>query len=152
MVARPYKPQRATRQPTHRLQTGSNWNQMHLLREADPKQGLSCPQVPKSLFPSLQGPHQLRTTVAHLEDTYLLQMQQRPEVYGSKSDQGLADPSEAVQGGRGPSPARPQSHTPCASASPRDKLSPLEHPLSLHSLERWAPPSTLQGNLFNHGH
>lgn len=47
LVAQPHKPQRATRQSTHGFQTGSSWNQMHLLWEADPKEGPSCPQVPK---------------------------------------------------------------------------------------------------------
>ena len=47
MVAQPHKPQRATRQSTHGFQTGSSWNQRHLLWEADPKEGPSCPQVPK---------------------------------------------------------------------------------------------------------
>ena len=47
LVAQPHTPQAATHQPTHGFQTGSNWNQMHLLWEANPKEGPSRPQVPE---------------------------------------------------------------------------------------------------------
>lgn len=117
-----------------------------------------APKSQRSLF-SLQGPHQLRTTEVHLEE------------HTSASDaagaggiwfQNRPGPCQSLRRGSGRKGAKPCQTSvtdPCASASPRDKLSPLEHPLSLRSLERrshnpspWAPPSTLQGNLFSHGH
>ena len=117
-----------------------------------------APKSQRSLF-SLQGPHQLRTTEVHLEEHT-----SASDAAGARGIwfQNRPGPCQSLRRGSGRKGAKPcqtsVTDTLCLS-QPQGQALPPEHPLSLRSLERCshnpsprAPPSTLQGNLFSHGH
>lgn len=89
------------------------------------KRGTLMPPSPRGLCSHCRGPTNSGPQRSIWRNTHLLQMQQGPEVSGSKTDQGLANPSEGVQGEREPSPARPQSQTPVPQPAPGTSCPPL---------------------------